>query len=152
MSDWTFSDWMEKTEALQRDSFQVIPYTLTGKARAEFIRWNVLAAIDELTEALNETKWKPWAMRQGRIDDRQKVIDELVDVLHFVGNLFLTVGATGEEITASYEAKQSINAQRQSVDGGFNSDHKCRFCGKGLEARYTGDTCTECMNKMMMGG
>lgn len=45
--------------------------------------------------------------------NRQRVLDEIVDVLHFVANMLVTIGVTDDELEAAYQAKQEVNRQRQ---------------------------------------
>lgn len=108
-----FNEWLRRTLLLQRVAYGIDPPELVGPARAEYTRWNVLAAIDELTEFLNETQWKPWAEGQGEINDRDAAMEELVDTLHFVGNLLCMLSVTDEELDVIYAKKMLVNAQRQ---------------------------------------
>ena len=117
--------------ALQRESFGVDPLTLDDKAREEFIRWNVLALMDEMSEALNEGHWKPWADADG-FKDRDAYVKELVDALHFLVNLFLAAGADADEVVTRYFAKAEVNAQRQA-DGYDGISTKCGHCGRALD-------------------
>lgn len=45
--------------------------------------------------------------------NRQRVLDEIVDVLHFIANMLVTIGVTDDELEAAYQAKQEVNRQRQ---------------------------------------
>lgn len=109
-----FRDWLEKTLALQREAYQTDPPALRGEERAEYLRWNVLAADDELHEFLNETHWKPWGKNQGELKDRGKAVEELVDALHFVANLLCALEVTDAELSQLYEAKMYVNRQRMA--------------------------------------
>ena len=111
--DMTFGDWLNETLDLQRSAFDTNPPELEGIARADYVRWNVLAAVDELTEFLNEVQWKPWAKAQGAVFDRGAAVGEIVDVMHFIANLLCTLGVTGEELTNAYLEKMGVNKQRQ---------------------------------------
>jgi dimeric dUTPase (all-alpha-NTP-PPase superfamily) len=112
------------------------PRYLTGDARADFIRWNMLATEDELHEALQETGWKPWA--SDRSLNREAYINELVDAFHFFMNLLLVAspGMDPEEIAADFEVKylkkRGVNAQRQ-------------------QEGYTGQKCPACHREVEMG-
>lgn len=112
---------------LQRDlqiaAYGVDPSRLTGEERAEYVRWNVLALEDELHEAMQEVKWKPW-LTEGHGDwvDRDAYVKELVDALHFILNLInlalghATCEELGAEVTFRYLLKRERNARRQ-VEG-----------------------------------
>lgn len=145
MTDWTFEEWIMRTRVLQREAFGVDPVKLEGKEREEYIRWNVLAAEDELHEALGEVSWKPWASKE--YFNRDEFVGELVDVLHFVGNLLAVAQVTGTELTTRYSGKQQKNRDRQR-DGYDGVTGKCPGCKRDLlEVPFghvvVGDTCNE---------
>lgn len=108
----TLQELLEKQLQLQRDSFGLDPPNMKGDVRAEFIRWNVLAAVNELCEMMNETGWKPWAT--SRHFNRELYLVEGVDVLHFLLNLFLVATTDGHEISERYKMKHAVNADRQT--------------------------------------
>lgn len=117
---------------LQRQSYDVDPRELTGEERVEFVRWNVLAAMRELGEALNQVNgWKPWQTERdeaGKLKDRDEFVEELVDVLHFLGNLLLVASVSDDELDEIWKRKQFVNAKRQElgyegVGKEFDADH-----------------------------
>lgn len=77
----------------------------------EYINIMVLAAIDELMEALRETPWKPWKKQQQLHQDNFK--EELVDVWHFLINLSLASGMDADELFSRFINKNRINHTRQ---------------------------------------
>jgi phosphoribosyl-ATP pyrophosphohydrolase len=99
--------------------------------RAAFVRDNVLAATDELHEALQEVGWKPWA--SSRHMNKEPYLGELVDVFHFLMNLLLVTGvhpqALADEFSRRYFAKNARNAERQ-VEGYTGAKEKCPACGR----------------------
>ena len=106
-------NWLADTRTLQVEAYGSDPAELNGKEFADFVRWNVLAAMDELTEVLHETAWKPWSVVQGRKDD-SAMINELVDVAHFVANLAVAAGCSDAEWEVRYRSKMQINRDRQA--------------------------------------
>jgi hypothetical protein len=102
------------------------PFELEGEEKVEFIRWNILAAIRELTEMLNLVDgWKPWQTKRdnvGTFKDRDDFVEEGIDVLHFVGNLLNAAHATDAELSGAFREKQRINAERQAT--GYAGDGK----------------------------
>lgn len=128
---------LDHQRQLQSSSFGADPCTMQGDQRAQYIRDMTLALIDELSEALNETGWKPWA--SSRHVNRDAYIAELVDAVHFLANLFLVVGATEEEIVSAYLAKAEKNRLRQ-LNGYDGVSSKCRVCGRALDDSAV--TCT----------
>ena len=120
-----FDEWLSETKQLQEESFgHQLPKG--GADLIEWIRINTLAATDELHEALNETGWKPWATTTHV--NREAFIGEVVDALHFIGNLLAGVGCTDSELSAAYYEKMDRNAQRQSE--GYTGLDKCIGCGR----------------------
>lgn len=105
-------DYLRHQRSLQVESFGIDPGRLDGEEFAEYVRWNTLAATDELHEALREVPWKPWKRGQEAFN-RDMYVKELVDVLHFVGNLLLAAGVDDNELSRRYHAKREINAKRQ---------------------------------------
>jgi hypothetical protein len=119
-----FGNWLSRTRELQREAYKRDPVGLRGEDRAEYVRWNTLAAVDELLEALHNLNWKPWAnaatagawkgsaVHNARYS-RDEYVEELVDVLHFVGNLLLVANCNDEELNERYSEKMNKNTQRQ---------------------------------------
>ena len=145
---YTFTQWLETTALLQiiaygrdpRDLVEDDGHGQLTEEGAEFFRWNVLAAQAELVELLNEAGWKPWAT--SRHFNREQIIGEAVDALHFIANLLRMTGCTGHELSARYRGKQLVNLDRQiaSYDGVTG---KCRVCKRDLaESRCTPTTCS----------
>lgn len=127
-----FNDWLMTTRVLQRQSFGVDPATLEGAELAAYIRWNVLAAIDELMEMLHEVDWKPWTVTEDGIRNPQAFRGEGVDVLHFVANLLVAGRCTDAELSALYEAKQQTNRKRMA-SGTYDGKNKCATCGRAYD-------------------
>lgn len=112
--------------------------------RAEFVKNNVLAALDELHEALGEVGWKPWA--SSRHLNRDAFKGELVDVLHFFFNLMGIAGITPEELLEGYEKKAAKNRSRQEV-GYDGVTEKCPHCRRALD-----DDAVECREDTLHPG
>lgn len=118
--------------------------TMSTEARIVYVKEYVLALEHELHEALDEMSWKPWATREPVLD-RTAYIGELIDVLHFLMNLFLVVEVSADEIYDGYIAKWAVNVSR--FNGGYDGvSTKCRGCGRALDdpsVRCTTDICAE---------
>jgi dimeric dUTPase (all-alpha-NTP-PPase superfamily) len=112
----TFEEWLASTRLLQIQSFGSDPSILCNNDFAEYIRWNVLAAQVELAEFIQETEWKPWKDGNGRpgVEGRERAVEELVDVMHFVANLLVALNVTGPELADVYRGKQQVNRERQA--------------------------------------
>jgi dUTPase len=101
------------------------PGELTGDDRADYIRTMVLAATDELHEAMNEVGWKPWAT--SRHVNRDAYVSELIDVLLFWFNLCLVANVSADEIHAGYikAFEKSISRQAEGYDGVVGKCPRC---------------------------
>lgn len=77
----------------------------------EYINIMTIAIIDELMEAIRETKWKPWKQQQQFNEENFK--NELIDVWHFIINLTLASGMDANELYEKFCNKNKINHKRQ---------------------------------------
>lgn len=133
MSD--LKEMLDRQHKLQVDAYKLDPTQLAGDARAEFVRWNVLALHAELTEALDEVGWKPWAT--SRHINAEQMMKELVDAFHFLMNLMLVAGegkspaAVAAQFLAEYRRKADENDRRQRL-GYDGVDGKCPACHRHL--------------------
>lgn len=103
--------WLEHSRELQISTFGGDPSLLDGERRVEYVRRMVLGLISEATEALNEVGWKWWSSK-GHFN-RDKFLEELVDVVHFAGALAVMAGCTDEEWDELYARKSETNRARQ---------------------------------------
>lgn len=98
--------------------------------RIDYFKENVLAATDELHEALAEIGWKSWATSRHFNEDAVK--GELVDLFHFFMNLCIAANLSPGELTLKYFSKRAINAQRQK-DKYDGVSTKCPECTRALD-------------------
>jgi len=85
------------------------------KRREMFIR-ALFAAISELSEAGDEVNkwWKKGCKEASAIEEkREEILEELIDVMHFILLAFLILKASSEEIIDMYLKKLGINFRRQ---------------------------------------
>jgi len=148
MTDDRLLAMLAAQERLQREAYHRDITNLSQSARVAFIKNMVLAATDELHEALNEVSWKPWASGDPTIND-DAFFAELVDLWHFVMNLLLvahpgwTPAQVATELSARYQLKNRKNLQRQR--DGYDGTNKCPNCRRALDddavmcRRYTAD-------------
>ena len=151
-------DWLRKTRELQTEAYGTDPHSLTGREQASYITWNHTATVLELSEMLEETRWKPWAtLNEGDpvIPDKAAYIKECVDALHFIANMLVAGQVTDEELWDSYRAKMEVNRERQRRAGGYQSRKgvdKCGVCGRSFDdvgqyydkSGVATETCTKC--------
>lgn len=124
-----FGSWLKDTRTLQEDFYGVIFENRTAEEREEGIKINILAATDELHEALNEVSWKPWA--KAKFFNREAFIGEIVDVLHFIANLLVWANVSDEELNRAYLEKMERNRQRQRE--GYLGTEKCSECARAVD-------------------
>lgn len=132
-------DWLEQTRKLQVEAYGKDPASLEGDELADYIRWNHTAAVVELSEMLEEVRWKPWSVRaddEPVIPNKQAYIKEAVDVGHFIANMLVAGGVSTDEYWEAYRAKMQVNRERQLRDGGYQSRKgvdKCANCGRSFD-------------------
>jgi hypothetical protein len=143
-----FHDWLALQHQLQIEAFHADPTELTPEERAGFLIWNAFAVEDELHEAMQEVGWKPWA--SSRHMNRAEFIDEIVDAMHFLGNMLLCAmepeypgeggGLEGlaDDIWVSYRNKVQVNIDRQR-DGYDGVSEKCPQCKRQLDTHIITD-------------
>lgn len=110
---------------LQVEAYGVDPTDLGDNDRANFLAWNAYALVDELSEAMAEVGWKPWA--SSRHINQSAFAKELVDLLHFFANLCLATGVKGEHLAFAYAEKRERNLERQQ-EGYDGVRDKCPSC------------------------
>jgi len=111
-------DKLEQLFELQKD-FQILlgNYIPIGKScitdliNIELIKNQILALYDEIGEALNEVPWKPWKINQEFNVSKFRM--ELIDVFHFLINLFLLSGIQAQDVFKLFVSKNKINVRRQ---------------------------------------
>jgi hypothetical protein len=146
-----FSDWLAETKELQEEFYGKKFADFDHDELVQWVRINILAAEDELHEALGEISWKPWASAQ--YFNREAFIGEMVDVGHFFANLLVGAGVTDEEFNEAYLEKMERNRQRQR--DGYTGTDKCVGCkravddilahGGSMHARQGLDYCEDCI-------
>ncbi len=84
---------------------------------AEHLKETVVMIIAEAVELLNWLPWKKHKQEFGREltgAEHEAAIEEAVDLLHFVYNLFIILGVRdGAQVYRFYMAKHGVNKQRQ---------------------------------------
>lgn len=154
MSNELFNEWLKRTRDLQKNVYKIDYEAMTGDAPEkinsliEYIRWNMLAIDDELAEMRKPLSWKPWQMDEPYAD-REEVIKEAVDVLHFVANIIVACGGTDEELNHYYLQKMEKNRQRQLVGYEVKAEGvKCRSCDRAIDDvgvnAYDPGLCSKC--------
>ncbi len=86
--------------------------SIMSKENVELIKIQTLALIDEAMESLREVPWKPWK-NTNRTIDLEAYRMELIDIFHFLVNLFIFAGMDTQMVLEYYLRKNKINLERQ---------------------------------------
>ena len=103
--------WLDSTYKLQTKTYGYDFRAMSVEDLARYIMWNHLAAYQELGEVGVEYQWKPWATDAPFVN-RERLIDEIVDVGCFLANILVALEVNDEEYQAHYAAKQELNRRR----------------------------------------
>ena len=77
----------------------------------EWIQKETLAMMSELAELIDEVNFKWW--KNPKEVEKDKVKEELVDILHFFVSMCIKTGMDGEELYRRYLDKNKENFDRQ---------------------------------------
>ena len=108
---------MEKYHDIeQKRGALVIEPANYGRIDHRFVQWRIkdvaYRCIEELTEATNTLKNKPW--KQSEVPtDTTHFYEELADALHFFIELCITAGLDAEDLALMYHRKHAVNQFRQ---------------------------------------
>lgn len=84
------------------------------KVDYDCLNYTITALIAELGEVLQADKnWKNWKKTKDAKIDREALLDEVVDVYHFIINMTLYLGFDAEDIIKKFFEKNKINFERQ---------------------------------------
>jgi hypothetical protein len=134
-----FNNWLRRTRDLQKDVYFINYEEMEGdkpqniRKLVEYMRWNMLAIDDELAEMRQAISWKPW-QHDAPYADREEIVKEAVDVLHFVANIIVAAGGTDEMLDKFYIEKIERNKERQ-LKGYKIKDQgvKCELCTRAMD-------------------
>lgn len=115
--------WLESTDKLQRETYgygdEYSQASVDPAKMAHYIDWNCTAAVQEMAEVREEFSWKPWATDTPFVN-KGRVLNEIVDVLHFLGNILTVMEVTDDELAIVYQEKQDIN-RRRAASGTYSA-------------------------------
>lgn len=133
------NDWLKIQKEYQQETYgtDIDSMATDVEARTTYTTWNILAAHAELSEALEETPWKPWSSRDKKEmwhKNRDSFVSELVDVAFFLANAAIAAGVSDEEWNEKYQAKMEVNRKRQRTGYDANAT-KCPNCRRELDKK-----------------
>lgn len=93
-------------------------FPLHQTEQQQYINLMFLALQCETAEALSETAWKnpdkiKFGWKQTNFFNEDKLLVELIDMLHFYINICLACGFSADDITNAYLNKNKINEKRK---------------------------------------
>lgn len=149
-----FNNWLRRTRDLQENVYFINYEEMTGdkpqniRKLIEYMRWNMLAIDDELAEMRQAISWKPW-QHDAPYADREEIVKEAVDVLHFVANIIVAAGGTDEMLDKFYIEKMERNKERQLKGYKVKEQGvKCELCTRAIDdvgrSRSVG-ICVKCL-------
>lgn len=107
-------DKLDQIFELQKELNRYLGYDLQNLSDDQKITWilNLTLALNQETgELIDTTPWKWWKKHQTL--DLANSKKELIDILHFVISLALTLGMTPEELFQMYLEKNQVNHTRK---------------------------------------
>lgn len=136
MIDPAFTRLLERQRQIQRIYLDgKTPQELEGQRKMAFLMETSAALMCEVTEAMQETGWKPWASSNHINSDAYR--EELADVFIFLMNLMLCDDMPMMELARLVNEKQSKNVKRQ-VEGYTGTKEKCPRCKAALDGAGIG--------------
>jgi dimeric dUTPase (all-alpha-NTP-PPase superfamily) len=87
--------------------------------KQQFINQMLLACQEEVVEIMRETAYKnpeyvPFGWKQKQVWNEENYKNEIIDLWHFVMNLYMSVGGTSEDFYKRYLEKNKENLERWS--------------------------------------
>src|SRR5437773_1501280 len=83
-----------------------------GELDLRYVQWRIkdlaYRMVEELTEATNTLKNKPWKVSEVTTD-KLHFYEELADALHFYIELCITAGMDAEDLARIYHRKHAVN-------------------------------------------
>lgn len=151
-------DWLGKTRRIQQEIYGRDFTVISDDDHRAFLIEMFTASVKELGEAMDETQWKSWAVKDGPVvTDRVAFVRELVDAAMFIANMAISVGCTDDEWDELYKAKWKVNIERQQRAGGYLSRKgvdKCTLCGRSFDdvGQAGGSSfCVKCVGTAVTG-
>lgn len=111
--------WLESTNELQRNTYHYAYEDWDDEMLCDYIDWNQTAAVQELAELREEFAWKPWATDPAFVN-RQRILEEAVDICHFLGNILVAIGVDDTLWEQAYRSKQNLN-RRRAASGTYSA-------------------------------
>jgi hypothetical protein len=96
------------------------PSSISEDDVQELIQDNINSIIQELSELRDSVDWKSW--KQGHFNHQNAMI-EMIDIQHFMNNIYNLLGMNAETICKMYKEKNELNIKRQE-EGYLTGEYK----------------------------
>lgn len=108
--------WLASTKRLQEEAYGYDFRTMRQVPRrvCDYLTHMSLGLFNEIVEAMYEWEWKRWSSAEAWYD-RERILSELVDQAHFIGNMAVALDCSDEEWEKLYRAKQAQNRERMAA-------------------------------------
>lgn len=107
-----FDFWLERTKVVQEQVYGYDYATMSVADKSAYVQTMLFAAMVELGECSREFAWKPWATDEAYLN-REKLVFEIIDALHFLGDILVCLGVDGRELNHKYTVKLDENIARK---------------------------------------
>lgn len=126
-----YNDWLQRMLAIQKASQEERGYNFDIATKDELVRYikeHALFMTVELGEFLQELpNFKPWKLYESGMEvDNLKAREELIDVLHFMLNIFIAMGMSADDIYNEYMKKHHENVRRLADTSHYKKDTEAR--------------------------
>jgi len=81
----------------------------------KYVRDLVLATHVELAELLQELPWKPWKSRETQVNNKNRALDELADVVIFAIDIYVALTAD-ERVTTEASDEVFVQSPEEPID------------------------------------
>ena len=97
--------------------FITVPENQYGDLDNRFVQYRIkdvnARAVEELYEAMNCLKNKPWKQSEVKTDEVH-FYEEIADAVHFFVEMCITAGLTAQDLALMYHKKHAVNKFRQA--------------------------------------
>lgn len=91
------------------------PIDINARHDQELVKSLAFRAIEELCEATNTLKIRPHSQTE-YLTDEEHFLEEMVDFLHYVLELFVVLGLSKEDLVKLYFKKSEVNKFRRETN------------------------------------
>lgn len=100
--------------------------------RLDTVNYLLTCISNEVEEARKELPWKQWKVYKDFEFNRDSMVEETIDIFHFLLEIWIYLGVNGQEVHNTYMCKRQKNLNRWLKDGRITKEmyHVISQCGK----------------------